>query len=34
MEQVLPKVLREAIEDAYQTPFKLLKNFEKQQLKI
>ena len=32
IERVLPKVLRGAIEDVYQTPFRLLGNFEKQQL--
>ena len=32
IERVLPKVLRGAIEDVYQTPFRLLRNFEKQQL--
>ena len=31
-EHVLPKVLRGAIEDVYQTPFRLLRNFGKQQL--
>ena len=31
-ERVLPKVLRGAIEDVYQTPFRLLRNFGKQQL--
>ena len=30
--RVLPKVLRGAIEDVYQTPFRLLGNFAKQQL--
>ena len=29
---ILPKIPREAIEDVYQTPFRLLGNFEKQQL--
>ena len=28
-ERVLPKILRGAIEDVYQTPFRLLKNFGK-----
>ena len=32
IERVLPKVLRGAIEDVYQTPFRLLGNFGKQQL--
>ena len=32
IERVLPKVRREAIEDVYQTPFRLLGNFGKQQL--
>ena len=32
IEHVLPKVLRGAIEDVYQTPFRLLRNFGKQQL--
>ena len=32
VERVLPKILRAAIEDVYQTPFKLLGNFVKQQL--
>ena len=32
-ERVLPKVLRGAIEDGYQTPFRLLGNFGKQQNK-
>ena len=32
VERVLPKVLREAIEDVYQTPFRLLGNFGKMQL--
>ena len=31
MERVLPKILRGAIEDVYQTPFRLLGNFGKQQ---
>ena len=31
-ERVLPKILRRAIEDVYQTPFRLLKNFGRQQL--
>ena len=31
LERVLPKILRGAIEDAYQTPFRLLGNFGKQQ---
>ena len=29
VERVLPKILREAIEDVYQTPFRLLRNFGK-----
>ena len=29
VERVLPKILREAIEDVYQTPFRLLVNFGK-----
>ena len=33
IERVLPKILRGAIEDVYQTPFRLLGNFGKQQLK-
>ena len=33
IERVLPKVLRGAIEDVYQTPFRLFGNFGKQQLK-
>ena len=32
VESVLPTILREAIEDVYQTPFRLLRNFGKQQL--
>ena len=32
VEQVVPKILRGAIEDVYQTPFRLLGNFGKQQL--
>ena len=32
VERVLPKILRGAIEDVYQTPFRLLGNFWKQQL--
>ena len=32
VEYVLPKVLRGPIEDVYQTPFRLLENFGKQQL--
>ena len=32
MERVLPEILRVAIEDVYQTPFRLLGNFRKQQL--
>ena len=32
VERVLPKILRGAIEDIYQTPFRLLGNSEKQQL--
>ena len=32
VERVLPKILRRAIEDVYQTPFRLLKNFGRQQL--
>ena len=31
MERVLPKILRGAYEDAYETPFRLLGNFGKQQ---
>ena len=31
MERVLPKILRGAIEDVYQTPFRLLGDFGKQQ---
>ena len=31
VEQVLPKILRGVIKDVYQTPFRLLINFEKQQ---
>ena len=30
VERVLPKILRGAIEDVYQTPFRLLGNFRKQ----
>ena len=32
VERVLPKILRGAIEDVYQRPFRLLGNFGKQQL--
>ena len=32
IECLLPKILRGAIEDVYQTPFRLLGNFRKQQL--
>ena len=32
VQRVLPKILRGAIEDVYQTPFRLLSNFGKQQL--
>ena len=32
MERVLPKILKGAIEDVHQTPFRLLRNFRKQQL--
>ena len=32
VERVLPKILRGAIEDVYQTPFRMLGNFGKQQL--
>ena len=32
VEPVLPKILRGAIEDVYQTPFRLLRNFGKEQL--
>ena len=32
VERVFPKILRETIEDVYQTPFRLLRNFGKQQL--
>ena len=32
VERVLPKILRGVIEDVYQTPFRLLENFGKQQL--
>ena len=32
IERVLPKILRGAIEDVHQTPFRLLGNFGKQQL--
>ena len=32
VQRVLPKILRGAIEDVYQTPFRLLGNFGKQQL--
>lgn len=31
VEHVLPKILRGAIEDVYQTPFRVLRNFGKQQ---
>ena len=31
MKRVLPKILRGAIEDVYQTPFRLLGDFGKQQ---
>ena len=31
MERVLPKILRGAVEDIYQTPFRLLGNFGKKQ---
>ena len=31
IKRVLPKILRGAIEDVYQTPFRLLGKFEKQQ---
>ena len=31
MERVLPKILRGAIEDVYQTPFRLLGYFGKEQ---
>ena len=31
MERVLPKLLRGAIEDVYETPFRLLGNFGKKQ---
>ena len=31
MERVLPKILRGAIDDIYQTPFRLLGNFGKKQ---
>ena len=31
IERVLPKILRGAIEDVYQTPFRLLGNFGKHQ---
>ena len=30
IERVLPKILRRAIKDVYETPFKLLRNFGKQ----
>ena len=29
VERVLPKILRETIENVYQTPFRLLRNFGK-----
>ena len=32
MEKVLPKIYRGAFEDIYQTPFRMLGNFGKQQL--
>ena len=32
IERVLPKILRRAIEDVYEAPFRLLRNFGKQQL--
>ena len=32
VERALPKILWGAIEDTYQTPFRLLRNFGKQQL--
>ena len=32
VERVIPKILREAMEDVYQTPFRLLGNFGKQLL--
>ena len=32
VQHVLPKILRGAIEDVYETPFRLLGNFGKQQL--
>ena len=32
VERVLPKILRETMENVYQTPFRLLRNFGKQQL--
>ena len=32
VQRVIPKILRGAIEDVYQTPFRLLGNFRKQQL--
>ena len=32
VERVLPNILRGAIEDVYQTPFRLLDNFVKQRL--
>ena len=32
IERVLPKILKGAIEDVYQTPFRLLGNVGKQQL--
>ena len=31
IERVLPKILRGAIEDVYQTPFRMLENFGKEQ---
>ena len=32
VERVLPKILKGAIEDVYQTPFRMLGNFGKRQL--
>ena len=32
VERVFPKILRGAIEDVYQTPFRMLRNVGKQQL--
>ena len=32
LRQIGPKLLREAMEDAYQTPFRLLGNFSKKKL--